>query len=71
MLLFADHPRSDFAEISDIRQRSVLEFPDYEIWRERDAMFICEGGTGAQQFWRLVIAHCRNVRALGRVSYID
>ena len=33
----------DFAHISDIRQRSVPDFPDYEL-------FICDRGTGAQKF---------------------
>ena len=33
----------DFADISDIRQRSVPDFPDCEL-------FICDRGTGALQF---------------------
>ena len=33
----------DFADISDMRQRPVPDFPDYEL-------FICDRGTGAQQF---------------------
>ena len=39
----------DFADISDMRQRSVPDFPDYEL-------FICDRGTGAQQFRGLVMS---------------
>ena len=54
---------SDFADISDTRQRSVPDFPDNEFGGkslvERDAMFICDRGTGAQQFRGLVISDGR------------
>ena len=39
---------SDFADISDMRQSSVPDCRDYEL-------FICDRGTGAQQFRGLVI----------------
>ena len=42
----------DFADISDMRQRSVPDFPDYEL-------FICDRGTGAQQFRGLVMSDGR------------
>ena len=40
---------SDFADISAFGQRSVPDFPDYEL-------FICDRGTGAQQFRGLVMS---------------
>ena len=39
----------DFADISDMRQRSVPGFPDYEL-------FICDRGTVAQQFRGFVMS---------------
>ena len=53
----------DFADISDIRQRSFPDFHDYEFGVkslvERDAMFICDRGTGAQQFRGLIMSDGR------------
>ena len=53
----------DFADISDIRQRSVPDFSDNEFGGkslvERDAIFICDRGTGAQQFRGLVMSDGR------------
>ena len=45
----------DFADISDIRQRSVPDFNDYEL-------FICDRGTGAQQFRGLVMSEIHRRR---------
>ena len=45
----------DFADISDIRQRSVPDFPDYKL-------FICDRGTGAQQFRGLVMSEIHRRR---------
>ena len=53
----------DFADISDIRQRSFPDFHDHEFGVkslvERDAMFICDRGTGAQQFRGLIMSDGR------------
>ena len=40
---------TDFADISDMHQRSVPDFPDYEL-------FICDRGTVAQQFRGFVMS---------------
>ena len=42
-------PIPDFADVLDIRQRSVLDFLDYEL-------FICYRGIGAQQFTAMSFA---------------
>ena len=44
-----------FADISDMRQRFVPDFPDYEL-------FICDRETGAQQFRGLVMNEIRRRR---------
>ena len=55
-----------FADKSDIRQRSVPDFSDYEFGGkslvERDAMFICDRGTGVQQSSGLVMSEIHRQR---------
>jgi len=52
----------DFADISDIHQRSVQDFPDYEFggkWKVRQKSKLehkCDRGTGAQQLRGLVMS---------------
>ena len=45
----------DFADILDMRQRSVPDFPNYEL-------FVCDRGTGAQQFRGLVMSEIHRRR---------
>ena len=52
----------DFADVSDIRHRSLRDFPDYEFgrkWKVRQKSKLelkCERGTGAQHFRGLVMS---------------
>ena len=55
----------DFADISDIRQMSIPDFPDYEFggkWKMRQKSKLCDRGTGTQQFRELVMSEVHRRR---------